>query len=464
MNDKEGIEDLKDLTRKKVEGRVLTNDDIKRFVTAVSTGRVDEKQIGELLRAIKSNDLNLEETEFLTKCMKSDDVITWPESSKEMIVDKHSTGGVGDKTSLVLVPILACCGLKIPMVSGRGLEHTGGTLDKLESIPGVNVDFPPEKIEPMVDKIGCCIVGQTKNFVAADKELYRLRDLTGTVDSNGLIASSILCKKAAAGIKTLLLDVKCGKAAFKKTQSDAEELANLMVEIANRLGVRTTALITQMDRPIGLAIGNALEIVETLRCLRWRCPECGESKKCTQCRGCQDILGLVYEIGEHLLCNSGVNRDEAKSMMEEKVRTGKALKCFEKIIIAQGASVKAAESLCDPNTDFRTGLPTAKHITSLTQEENGYVHDIDAMKCGEICWNLGAGRSKSGDNLKMGVGLELQVCYGDEIKKGDVWVKVHHDTDDIPADVQELLKQILVVKDQEVTNTNGSRVLKVIPP
>ncbi|XP_069101087.1 thymidine phosphorylase-like [Argopecten irradians] len=455
-----------ELIRIKTKGERLTDRDIRSFVRKIVANDVEGEQLGAFLMAIKWKGLDRKETTCLTDAMvKSGEVMTWPDSWKGKIVDKHSTGGVGDKVSLVLVPILTCCGVKIPMVSGRGLGFTGGTLDKLESIPGVSVSFNVEDIKIKVEEVGCCIVGQTDSLVPADKLLYSIRDVTNTVDTNGLIASSIVGKKAAERVDHLILDVKCGEAAIYKDEEKVEGLAKLMVDISNGLGIDTMALITKMDHPIGLAIGNSLEIVESLRCLRWNCPVCGDRNTCIQCRGCEDIRGLVYELGGRLLFKAGVTNSliESRNMMKEKIQSGEALDCFRRMIISQGASEDTADRLCDSSTDFRAGLPKARKVSRLKLQQDGYVHVIDALKCGKASWKLGAGRTQSKDILKLGVGLELQICLGDKVRKGDVWVNVHHDSETIPGEVTSLLETAIEVKGHALADINGSRVMKVIP-
>ncbi|XP_021360341.1 thymidine phosphorylase-like isoform X2 [Mizuhopecten yessoensis] len=369
-----------DLIKKKAKGQALTEDEIARFVEGIVDGTVSEAQIGAMLMAIKWKELDKKETRCLTRCMvNSGDVLTWPDKWRGSMVDKHSTGGVGDKISLVLVPILACCDVKVPMVSGRGLDHTGGTLDKLEAIPGVSVEFDIDSIKSMVEDIGCCIVGQTESLVPADKQLYAIRDVTDTVDNNSLIASSVVSKKASENVDFLILDVKCGKAAVIQDEAAAEVLGKLMVDISNDIGMRTMALLTRMDHPIGLAIGNSLEVVESLRCLRWNCPVCSDSKKCLHCRGCHDILALVYELGGRLLCSAGKTQTlvESRCLMEEKIRNGEAMNCFKKLIVAQGAKQEVAECLCDPKTDFWAGLPKALHSKGLKVEQDGVEKNKD---------------------------------------------------------------------------------------
>ncbi|XP_033740116.1 thymidine phosphorylase-like [Pecten maximus] len=440
-----------DLILKKKQGKALSKEEIEYFVQGVVDDAIAKEQLGSMLMATALKGLDDFETTCLTRAMmNSGEVMSWPESWRGKIVDKHSTGGVGDKISLVLAPILASCGMKVPMVSGRGLGHTGGTLDKLESIPGFSVTFNTAAMTKILEEVGCCIVGQTETLVPADKKIYATRDVTGTVESVGLISASIVSKKAAENLDFLILDVKCGKGASTNSKEDALVLGARMVNIANGLGINTVALLTEMNNPIGKAIGNSLEVAESIQCLLDKGPS--------------DVMELVYQLGGQLLSRAGVTEtiEKSHSLMEARVRDGAAMDCFRKMIVAQGATEDTAKRLCDPETDIWTILPKSKHVTGLKSEDKGFIHEIDSKLCAVASGKLGAGRSKSGDAIQFGVGLILQVCVGDTIDKGDIWVNIHHDSDTIPAEVLSLLEKALVVSDQKLTNINGSRVMKVI--
>ncbi|XP_069101075.1 thymidine phosphorylase-like [Argopecten irradians] len=440
-----------DLIVKKRHGLALGKEEIEYFVQGVVDDAIAKEQLGSMLMATVLKGLDDFETTCLTRAMmNSGEVMSWPESWRGRIVDKHSTGGVGDKISLVLAPILASCGMKVPMVSGRGLGHTGGTLDKLESIPGFSVAFNTAAMTKILEDVGCCIVGQTDKLVPADKKLYATRDVTGTVESVGLISSSIVSKKAAENLDYLILDVKCGKGATTNSEKDALVLGSRMVNIAKGLGINTVALLTEMNNPIGQAIGNSLEVAESIQCLHGKGPS--------------DVMNLVYQLGGHLLFRAGLTEtvEESYSLMEARVRDGTAMDCFRRMVVAQGASDDVAKQLCDPEADVWTILPKSKHVTGLKSTNKGFVHEIDSKLCAIASGKLGAGRSKSGDVIQFGVGLMLQVCVGDAIDQGEVWANVHHNSDTIPPEVLTVLENALVVQDQKLTNISGSRVIKVI--
>ncbi|OWF44978.1 thymidine phosphorylase-like [Mizuhopecten yessoensis] len=440
-----------DLIVKKRQGMALTKEEIEYFVQGVVDDAVAKEQLGSMLMATVLKGLDDFETTCLTRAMmNSGEIMRWPESWRGKIVDKHSTGGVGDKISLVLAPILASCGMKVPMVSGRGLGHTGGTLDKLESIPGFSVAINTAAMTRILEDVGCCIVGQTETLVPADKKIYAMRDVTGTVESVGLIAASIISKKAAENLDFLILDVKCGKGSTTGSKEDALVLGTRMVNIANGLGINTIALLTEMNNPIGQAIGNALEVAESLNCLHNKGPS--------------DVMKLVCQLGGQLLYRAGLTQtiEESYDMMEARVRDGAAIDCFRRMLVAQGATEDTAKRLCDPENDIWTILPRAKHMTELKSEKKGFVQEIDSKLCAVASGKLGAGRSKWDDVIKFGVGLMLQVCVGDAVEKGDVWVQIHHDSDDVPAEVVTVLEQALVVKDQPLAETNKSRVIEII--
>lgn len=442
---------IPDLINKKKHGEELTQDEIEYFVKGVVDGYVQDSQLGAMLMAIIFKDLNTKETTCLTRAMvESGETLHWPESWQGLLVDKHSTGGVGDKISLVLAPALAACGMKVPMVSGRGLGHTGGTLDKLEAIPGFTVSVSTDRMQTILDKVGCCIVGQTSSLVPADKIMYATRDVTATIDHVGLITASIISKKAAERLNALVLDVKCGKGAFFKCKDTAGVLAKSMVAIGNGLGINTVALITRMDVPIGRNIGNALEVAESIQCLHGNGP--------------RDVMELVINLGGQLLykCGKASSLKEGCSLIKGKLDDGSALKTFTQMIHEQGVESELAKKLCDKNTDVWTILPKSKYRTDVKCLQTGYVHEIDAMPCAIVSGKLGAGRAKSGDPINYAVGLELQTEVGKEIKEGDPWVRVYHEQEAIPSDLLETLQQALHVKSVPLDQVDGNMVLEVI--
>eukprot|EP00058_Branchiostoma_floridae_P009451 XP_002594939.1 hypothetical protein BRAFLDRAFT_244533 [Branchiostoma floridae] len=448
-----------DVIAKKRDGQVLTTGEIQYFVKGVVEKEFQDSQIGAMLMAIFLNGMNRDETTTLTRAMRdSGSTLSFPAEWAGLVVDKHSTGGVGDKISLPLAPALAACGLKVPMISGRGLGHTGGTLDKLESIPNFSVDCTTGEMGDILGKVqysynvvlivGCCIVGQTADIVPADKIMYGIRDVTGTVESLPLITASIVSKKASEGLSALVLDVKYGQAAFMKTLDKARDLAHSMVSASEGLGVKTVALLTRMDNPIGLTIGNGLEVWESLLCLQ------GE--------GPQDLKELVCQLGGHLLARVGTaaTAAEGAERIAEKLRNGKALQKFCDMMVAQGVKQETAEALCCPGTDVFTILPRAQHVEDLCCQSSGFIQSIDALELARVSAELGAGRSKAGEAVNHAVGLQLLKTVGAKVTKGDVWVKVHHQGDCVSPNHITRLQNSLLVGGESVEV--GSRVTEVI--
>lgn len=444
---------IPDIILKKRDGGEHTQQEIQRFVDAVVDGEAQDSQIGAWLMASYLQGLSKEEAIHLTRAMtNSGDTLKWPEEWKGEVVDKHSTGGVGDKVSLVLAPALAACGLKVPMISGRGLGHTGGTLDKLESIPGFSVDKELQSIQDLVASVGCCIVGQTGKLVPADKVLYAVRDVTGTVASPQLCTGSIISKKAAEGISSLVLDVKTGTGAFMEKMEKAEELAQLMVEVGCGLNIRTAALITTMDCPLGRAVGNALEVAESVHCLQGKGPD--------------DLLDLVVRTGGLLLHLAGkaANQEKGCQMIKGAIGDNSALAKFKDMIVGQGVAKDKATALCDVSGNVWNVLTPAKHTTTLKCPKDGFVQSIEAMACARAAQALGAGRTKAGETIDWAVGLYFLVSLGDSVKEGTPWVTVHHSTQELPEAVHSLLKKALVVVPELTSPMPSSRILKVIEP
>lgn len=443
---------IPDIIIKKRDGHALNQDEIEFFVEGVVNNSIQQAQLGAMLMAIFVNHLNNEETTHLTRAMThSGDVLHWPEEWRGKIVDKHSTGGVGDKVSLVLAPALAACGMKVPMVSGRGLGHTGGTLDKLEAIPGFRVSLSDLEMKKVLDEVGCCIVGQTSNLVPADKIMYATRDVTGTTDSIGLIASSIISKKAAEDLDALVLDVKVGRGAFLKDETMARELARRMVDAGNGSGVNTAALLTSMDSPIGHMVGNALEVVESIYCLHGEGPD--------------DLMDLTVKLGGHLLYRAGKASGvkEGCHLISDTLHDGSAITKFCAMMKAQGVKPNLAEQLSTKGVDVTKLLPKAKYITELKSPYTGFVHDIDAMKCAIVSGKLGAGRTKSGDPVNFAVGLELNTDVGNKIDKDALWVRIHHDDSVVPEDLLSMLKDAIIIKPETVKSAHkGTRVIDAI--
>lgn len=396
-----------DIIEKKKNKKELTDEEIKFWIDGVTDESIPDYQTSALLMAIVLNGMTDHETAKLAECMmNSGDVIDLSDING-IKADKHSTGGVGDKTSLALGPIISACGLKLAKMSGRGLGHTGGTLDKLESIEGFNVFLKEEDFKKQVNEIGFAIIGQTGELVPADKKLYALRDVTATVDSIPLIASSIMSKKLASGSDTILLDVKYGEGAFMHTIEDAKKLANAMINIGKKLGKDTRAMITDMNQPLGNTIGNALEVKEAIETVKGNGPK--------------DFTELVLTAGEIMLVQGKIakNKNEARAMLEDAINSGKAFEKLKKMVEYQGGNVKQIE---DPDL-----LPQAKFKTQMKSQKEGYIDNIHSMNLGILSMKLGGGREKKEDTINYAVGLEMKVKKGDKVKKDDILATVYHD-------------------------------------
>ena len=384
----------------KRDGGVLDLDEIRAFIAAYSRDEVPDYQVAALLMAVYFRGLNADELGAWTDAMlRSGDVLDLGHIPGAK-VDKHSTGGVGDKISLPLAPIVAACGVRVPMVSGRGLGHTGGTLDKLESIPGFRTDLSVERFVEMVGDIGVSLIGQTAEITPADKRLYALRDVTATVPSVPLIASSIMSKKLAEGIDALVLDVKVGTGAFMTTEADARVLAETMVAVGERMGKRVVALLTDMNQPLGEAVGNALEVRESVDILRGGGPD--------------DARELTMTLAHTMLELAGTDPAEA----ERAVADGRALAKFREVVAAQGGDVACID---DPSR-----LPAAAHVVPFEAAQAGYIESIDTRTVGVAAGCLGAGRATKDDVIDPGVGLMVQARLGERVEVGQPIAMVHH--------------------------------------
>jgi len=416
---------------------------IQDLVQGVVDGSLSDDELTDWLRGVYDEGLTESETIALTEAMRdSGDILEWDSGISKLIVDKHSTGGVGDKVSLVLAPALAACGLMVPMISGRGLGHTGGTLDKLESIPGLRVEMSSEDIRQQVESIGVAMVGQSDDLVPADQRMYALRDVTGTVASIPLITSSILSKKAAEGLSAMVLDVKFGRAAFMVERARAVELARSMVDVANGMGIRTTAVLTSMQHPLGCAIGNSLEIFESVETL------CGS--------GPEDLEELVCVQGGLLLHATGLVEDPQTGavMIHDSLQDGSAFERFRLLVEAQGGDV----SIFDSDASLMRGLglmDSNLNTTELSVGTTGWVEDIDAMAIARVCSGLGAGRARLGDSVDRAVGAILEVQVGDYLEKGEPWMVLYH-RDEVDRGIIEEMLGSITLSDEEVEV--GSRI------
>ncbi|KAK2892934.1 hypothetical protein QQF64_035158 [Cirrhinus molitorella] len=449
MSSKDNTISFPELIKLKRDGGQLSRAEIGTFVQGVTSGAIQKTQIGAMLMAIWQKGMTEEETLALTReMMNSGETFKWPE--EWLVVDKHSTGGVGDKVSLPLAPALAACGCKVPMISGRGLAHTGGTLDKLESIPGFKVNQSVEQVKQILEDVGCCIVGQTGSLVPADRVLYAIRDATSTVDSLPLIISSIISKKGAEGLSALVLDVKFGRAALYKDLDSARHLAQSLVTAGNKLGVKTGAVLSRMNAPIGQTVGNAVEVCEALECLKGRGPD--------------DLKELVINLGGYLLwmCGHSYTLEAGKTEIALKLENGEALKKFEAMMVAQGVSADVAHSLCSNEADYFKHMKRAAHQTELEVLDDGAVLDIDGLALAKVLHKLGAGRTKSGEEIDYSVGAEILVKMGQQVQKGESWIRIHHNCPDLSTHYSDL-QQALVIGSREKYKA-ALRVAEFIDP
>ena len=420
-----------DVIRKKRDGHELSRTEIESLVHGYTLGEIPDYQASAWLMAAFIRGLTRRETAALTDAMlHSGEVLDLSDFSARK-VDKHSTGGVGDKTSLVLAPVAAAGGLVVPMISGRGLGHTGGTLDKLESIPGFNVNLPLPEFRRVLHAVGCCMIGQTAEIAPADRKLYSLRDVTGTVESPNLICASIMSKKLAEGIDALVLDVKTGSGAFMKKEEDAVFLAELMVETGERMGKQVVALITDMDQPLGLTAGNSLEVVEVLDVLRGKGP--------------QDLRDLCLELAAwmFLLGGAAASIAQGKQKAEELIKSGQALDKFREMVRLQGGDVRVVD---DP-----IYLPQAKHKLDVSGPATGLVTAIACEAVGTACVILGGGREKKEDSVDPAVGVVLHKKVGDRITRGEPLCTIHYNAESRAARAKQLLLQSYTIADAPST-------------
>ena len=402
-----------DIIQRKRDGGVVDEAALKILIDGLLDGSVSDYQLTAFLMAVYFKGMNDEEVTALTRVMLHSGIVVDLADVPGKKVDKHSTGGVGDKISLPLAPAVAACGVPVPMISGRGLGHTGGTLDKLESIPGFRVDLDLETYRRLVGEVGCCLIGQTKEVAPADKRLYALRDVTATVDCIPLIASSIMSKKMAEGIDALVLDVKVGTGAFMKQRADAEKLARTMVAIGKGMGKTIVARLTAMDQPIGTMVGNALEVQESLDILEGGGP--------------QDSVDLTVELGAEMLVMGGVaaDLDDGRVRIKKSLSDGSAREKFRRIIEAQHGNAKVI--------DDRTLLPKAPSTTTFTAARAGVLARVDSEAVGKASMVLGGGRARAEDAVDPRVGLEIHARLGDTIAAGQPLVTLHHDTKGLDA-------------------------------
>lgn len=413
--------DIINKTKNKVQ---LSKEEISYFIDGFTNGTIPDYQVSAWLMAVCLNGLSKDETFNLTDCMRnSSEVLSW-ERVEGITTDKHSTGGVGDKTTLIIAPIVASCGVKMPKMSGRGLGHTGGTIDKLESIPNFNVNLSHNDFIDVINKVGCAVISQSGNLVPADKKLYALRDVTATVDSIPLICSSIMSKKLAVNTNCIMLDVKCGSGAFMKTKEDASYLANLMVDVAKISNKKCKALITNMDIPLGYNVGNSLEVIEAIEVLK------GNSKG--------ELLDLCIELSTEILsmCKN-LDYNTTKQMVQNSISSGRALQIFSNMIEYQGGNPKIIN-------DYSLFVQP-KYSYKVKSKVSGYIHTINCEEVGIVSLLLGAGRQLKTDNVDYSAGIKFNYQVGDSISNGDTIATLYSSRVSDFSEVEDrLLKAILI--------------------
>jgi pyrimidine-nucleoside phosphorylase len=412
---------------RKRDGHALSREEIGSFVRGATDGSWADYQLSALLMAIFLRGMTPEETAFYTEAMMNSGVVADLRSVKLPKADKHSTGGVGDKVSLHLAPMIAACGVAVPMISGRGLGHTGGTLDKLESIPGFRVNLSMAEYRAELEQIGLSLIGQTAELAPSDKKLYALRDVTATVECIPLICGSILAKKLAEGIDVLVLDVKFGRGAFMKDKATARELAQALVSVATAMGKPTRAVMTAMEQPLGRNVGNVLEVLESIECLKGRGPA--------------DTMEVTFALAEQMLLLAGVAKTaaEARAALERSITSGAALEKLRAMIAAQGGDARVVD---EPER-----LPQAKFKVALAAPRAGFVQDVDAMGVALAALRLGAGRVKAADGVDHAVGFSELVKVGERVAAGAPLCVIHANDEAGLAAAREMMLRAIIVGD-----------------
>ena len=403
-----------DILRKKRDGLALSQEEIDTFIRGVADGSVPDYQISAFTMAVFFQNMTEEELYHMTMAMVRNGDQLDLSQIRDMPVDKHSTGGVGDKVSLILGPLVASAGVPVSKMSGRSLGHTGGTIDKLESIPGFNCELSKEAFIRQLNDIGVGIIAQSGNLAPADKRMYAIRDVTATVENTALIAASVVSKKLASGNKNIVFDVKVGKGAFMKTEPRAYDLARTMVDLVERAGGRAVAVISRMDQPLGLEVGNANEVREAIFTLKNEGPP--------------DLTSLCLALGSQMLVMTGgaESEDSAQAMLKEKLENGQALAKFRQMVQAQGGDPRV--------TDDLTLLPQPKHSLEIRSKDAGWVNGVDAMKVGLASGILGAGRRRKEDPVDHSAGITLQAKSGDQLSEGDLLCTLHWSGNDVDVD------------------------------
>jgi pyrimidine-nucleoside phosphorylase/thymidine phosphorylase len=418
-----------DLIQRKRDGEELAPEEIDFLVDGYTTGEIPDYQMSAFLMAVYFSGMTDREVSRLTECMLRSGETVDLSSIEGIKVDKHSTGGVGDKTSLIVAPLAAAAGVIVPMMSGRALGHTGGTLDKLESIPGFRTNFTPDEIQKQLSELGLCFISQTDRLAPADAKFYALRDVTATVESIPLISSSIMSKKLAEGLDALVLDVKVGNGAFMKKQVDARRLAQMMVGIGRRMDKRVQALITDMSQPLGYAVGNALEVMEASQTL--------------QNAGPSDLTKLSIELTARMifLAKKTASLDEARRLAEQKLVDGSGYKKFKQVVAAQGGNPQALDK-------FEL-LPNATGMREISSPRGGYVSVIDAEDIGVASNMIGAGRERKEDPIDPAVGIILEVKVGEKVDAGSVLCRLYYTREEGVEEAAEMVEDAFRISAQK---------------
>lgn len=422
-----------DLIVKKRNGGVLEADEIRWMIKQYTAGNIPDYQMSAMMMAVYFQGMDEQETLELTLAMRDSGDILDLSGIKGVKVDKHSTGGVGDKTSITLAPLVSSVGVRVAKMSGRGLGHTGGTIDKLESFPGFSTGISTDHFFDQVNRIGIAIMGQTAELAPADKKLYALRDVTATVDNFSLIASSIMSKKLAAGADAIVLDVKCGSGAFMKKREDAMRLAEEMVKIGKGAGKSTTAFLTNMDQPLGFAVGNALEVKEAIDTLKGKGPE--------------DFTKLCMTLGTQMVLSAGIAKEqkEAEEMLQKSIDSGAALDKLAEWVEAQGGEKEAV---------YQTErLPQSRYTSVLTSPKDGYIGHITCDEVGVCSLILGGGRETKESEIDLSVGIVLKKKTGDQVKENDVLAEIHYNDEQKCIQAKERLLKAYSIQEKQPGHT-----------
>ncbi|MBI5022072.1 MAG: thymidine phosphorylase [Ignavibacteriales bacterium] len=417
-----------EIIRKKRSGEKLNREEIENLINGYLNGRITDYQMSAFLMAVYFQKMDFEETAVLTEVMLRSGVVVDLAKVPGIKVDKHSTGGVGDKVSLILAPMVAACGVPVPMISGRGLGHTGGTLDKLESIPGFRTNLSLDEYKKVIADIGLVMIGQTNEIAPADKKMYALRDVTATVESIPLISGSIMSKKLAEGIDALVLDIKTGRGAFMQSENDAIELAKTLIAVGNKFGKKTIGFLTDMSQPLGYTVGNWLEVVECIECM--------------QCKNIPDLMEVTYVLSGAMVMLGGKagSIEEGISKCKNALQSGKALDKFKELVHRQDGDVSFI-------TDHEK-YPKSKYTIEVKSASNGYINNIDALEVGFIGIMLGAGRMKVDDVIDPKAGIVLKKKAGDSVTAGDTLAIIQTDKKEIVESAAHRLERaISVTKD-----------------